>query len=239
MKQRLRIRVLRLLVLALTCIGVGAQAQDAGQGSALGDVARKSRNERQSKDHVASKHVLNEETELAHGEIWTASACRTIPCAELSIRLPPGAKHTFSFFTQIPEVRVERGGKTYLLNVFSANQLPAQDLDSAKQVVLLNWFTRPYFFGTAAKIDFDEATKIDQWPAVLTHFTIPGRATNYRGLALFVAVTSGTFGFACIFPDLDSGDSMNICEEILNSAKVKMPEKFKYFTPPSYMNSDP
>ena len=73
----------------------------------------------------------------------------------------------------------------------------------------------------------------------MTHFTIPGRVTNYRGLALFVSVTSGTFGFACIFRDDDSGDGTSICEEILNSAVVKMPENYKFYTPPSYMNDDP
>jgi hypothetical protein len=219
------------------CLGTVVLAQDSSQNRPLGDVARKTRSERQEKDHAAPTHVLNEETESAKGELWTVSACHTIPCAELLVRLPAGAKRDTGF-VQIPDIRVERAGKIHHLNILAANQLPASDLESAKWVFLEDWFTRPYYFGAAAKLEFDEATKIDQWPAVVTHFTVPGRVMNFRGMALFVAVTSGTFGFACIFREDDTGDATSICEEVLNSAAVRMPLKYKFYTPPSYMNGN-
>lgn len=238
MTWSLSIRGALIAGLLAGCLVGSVSAQDSGQNRPLGDVARKSRSDRQATGHTASKHVLNEETEAAKGEVWSVSACHTIPCAELSIKLPPGAKYP-SRYSQVPNVKIERGGKTHDLKILAANQLPASDLESAKSVFLEDRFTRPYYFGAAAKLEFDEATKIDQWDAVVTHFTIPGRVTNYRGLALFVSVTLGTFGFACIFRDDDSGDGTSICEEILNSAVVKMPENYKFYTPPSYMNDDP
>jgi hypothetical protein len=227
------------MIAAVLVFGQAADAspQDSGQIPSMGDVARKSRQQLKAKDHTVSKHVLNEETAAAKGTIWTATACHTIPCAELSVVLPREAKMGSAVMS---EQRIPlHGDSSHDVRLLQGNQLPASDLNTAKWVFLQDWFSRPYFFGSSAKFDFDETTKVDTFDAVITHFTVKSPMLKYRGIALFVAVPSGTFGFACIYRDEDSGDAAAICESVLNSAKVKMPDKYKYYTPPSYMQDDP
>ena len=228
-----------VVLLSFFCMGCGATAkgQDSRQSSALGDVARKSRHEGNGKAHASAEHVLNEENAAKQGTPWTASACHTIPCAQLTVMLPSQAK---AGTPALSEQRIPlHGDRSHDVRLFMGNQLPASDLGTAKWALLQDWFSRPYYFGSSAKFDFDEQTKVDSNQAVLTHFTIPSRLLKYRGIALFVAVPSGTFGFACVFRDEDSGDATSVCENILNSAKVKMPESYRYYTPPSYWNEDP
>ena len=235
-------RALPIIAALLFCWSLGvsvaaAWPQDSGQNAPLGDVARKSRQQLKAKDHASSRHVLNDENAPTQGTLWTANACHTIPCAQLSVMLPPQAKPGSPILS---EQRLPlHGDQSHDVRIFMGNQLPASDLGTAKFTLLQDWFSRPYYFGSSAKFDFDEETKVDKFPAVLTHFTISSRLLKYRGIALFVGVPSGTFGFACLYRDEDSGDASSVCEGILNSAKVKMPENYKYYTPPSYMNDDP
>lgn len=214
-----------------------AWPQDSEQNAPLGDVARKSRQQLKDKDHAASKHILNEENTSTKGTPWTATACHTIPCAQLTIMLPPEALPGSAV---MGEQRIAlHGDKSHDVRILVGNQLPASDLGTAKWALLQDWFSRPYYFGSSARFDFDEETKVDNFPAVLTHFNISSGMLKYRGIALFVGVPSGTFGFACLYREEDSGDATGVCEGILNSAKVKMPENYKYYTPPSYMIDDP
>src|ERR1700691_2063540 len=84
MKVQLSIRILGGITLVGSLV-VAGWAQDSSQGASLGDLARKTRQEHTSKDHVASKQVLNEENQSA---TWVVHACRHLPCFSLSITMP-------------------------------------------------------------------------------------------------------------------------------------------------------
>jgi len=81
--------------------------------------------------------------------------------------------------------------------------------------------------------------RINGWPARITHFTVMGRLAKYRGLGLVASVPNGTFGFACVFRDEDSGEATSVCDDILNSAKIVVPDQYKPYVAPADPPEDP
>jgi hypothetical protein len=228
------------IVMLFSLLGASAWAQDSSGQAPLGDVARKSRKERSAHDHVAAKKVLNEEGQGQAG--LTAHACKQQPCSSLSITLPASmvghVLWTSAGYVPIP-LRGHEDDKSHSIRVYRADQLEAYDVEGAKRQFLQDWFSRPYFFGRAAKFIFDEHTRIDGWPVKVTHFTIANRLLKFQGLAVVAAVPTGTFAFACVFREEDSGDATSVCEGIINSAKIEVAEQFRPYVPPADPADDP
>jgi len=225
MKMRLSIRSLGGI--ALVCsLAVAAWAQDSGQGASLGDLARKTRQEHTAKDHVASKQVLNEESQAA--ATWPVVACRHRPCYSLSITLPKNAQWSKPDTGQkyaiiaLPGHEADQG---HMIRVYGADLLNASTVEQGKHAFLQGWLSQPYAFGQAAKFVFDDQTTVDGNPAVITHFTLPNKVGQYRGLALIAGTPAGTSGFACVFRDDDSGDATSVCEGILSSGRISVMEE--------------
>jgi hypothetical protein len=212
--------------LALVCgLEVAAGAQDSGQAASLGDLARKTRQEHAAKDHVPAKQALTEESQSA---AWDVHACKHMPCYSLSITLPknmqwskPGDGPTFAIIP-LPGRESDSG---HLVRVYAGNLLNTTTVEQGKNAFLQEWFWRPYSFGQAARFVFDDQTTIDGNPAVITHFTLPGKVGLYRGLALIAGTPAGSFGFACLFRDDDSGDATSVCESALNSGRISVMEE--------------
>lgn len=227
MKMRFSIRVI-LAGLALVCgLAVTAWAQDSGQNSSLGDLARKTRQEHTSKDHVAARQTLTEESQAA---TWAVHACKHVPCYSLVITLPrnvqwskPATGQTYAI---IP-LPGRESDSNHIVRVYAADLLNTSTIEQGKRLFLQEWFSRPYFFGQAAKFEFDDQATIDGNPGVITHFTVAGKAVPSRGLGLIASVPAGTFGFACVFRDDDSGDATSVCEGVLNSGRISMMEETK------------
>jgi hypothetical protein len=212
--------------LTLICgLSVTAWAQDSGQGASLGDLARKTRQEHTAKDHVASKQVLNEESQSA---AWVVHACRHVPCYSLSITLPKNAQWskpaTGQVYATIP-LPGHEADPGHIIRVYGADLLNTYTVEQGKRLFLQEWFSRPYFFGQSAKFVFDDQTTVDGTPAVVTHFTLPNKVGQYRGLGLIAGTSAGTVGFACVFRDDDSGDATSVCEGVLNSARISSMEE--------------
>jgi hypothetical protein len=212
--------------LTLICgLLVAAGAQDSGQAPSLGDLARKTRQEHTAKDHVASKQVLNEESQSA---TWVVHACRRMPCYSLSITLPKNAQWskpaTGQVYAIIP-VPGHEADSGHIIRLYGADLLNTYTVEQGKHAFLQEWFSRPYFFGQAAKFLFDDQTTVDGTPAVITHFTLPNKVGEYRGLGLIAGTPSGTAGFACVFRDDDSGDATSACEGVLNSGRISTMEE--------------
>jgi hypothetical protein len=224
MKMRFANR--ELAGLALICgLAVAGWAQDSGQGASLGELARKTRQELTAKDHVVSKQVLNEESQSV---TWVEHACRHMPCYSLSITLPKNAQWskpaTGQTYAVIP-VPGHESDPGHVIRVDGADLLNTYTVEQGKRAFLQEWFSRPYFFGQAAKFLFDDQTTIDGNPAVITHFTLPNKVGQYRGLGLIAGTPAGTVGFACVFRDDDSGDATSVCEGVLNSGRISSMEE--------------
>ncbi|MGC2328422.1 MAG: hypothetical protein WA604_17040 [Candidatus Sulfotelmatobacter sp.] len=224
--MRLSIRRIMAGLAFISAIAIAAWAQDSGQAPSLGDLARKTRQEHTSKDHVASKKVLNEENHAS--ATWPVVACKYRPCYSLTITLPrntqwskPGDGQTYASIA-LPGKEADQG---HIIRVYGASLLNSSTVEQAKHAFLQGWFSQPYFFGQAAKFLFDEQTTIDGNPAVITHFTLPNKMGPYGGLGLIAGTPAGSFGFACVFRDDDSGDATSVCESILNSGRITMMEE--------------
>jgi hypothetical protein len=224
MKMPLSIRLLAGIVVVCG-LAVAGWAQDAGQGASLGDLARKTRQEHTAKDHVASKQVLNEESQSA---TWVVHACRRMPCYSLSITLPKNAQWSKPATGQVYAIIPVPGHESdpgHIIRLYGADLLNTYTVEQGKHAFLQEWFSRPYFFGQAAKFLFDDQTTVDGTPAVITHFTLPNKVGQYRGLGLIAGTPAGTAGFACVFRDDDSGDATSACEGVLNSGRISVMEE--------------
>jgi len=224
MKMRLSNRILAGFTLVSSLAAAG-WAQDSGQGASLGDLARKTRQENTAKDHVASKKVLNEENQSA---TWVVHACRRMPCYSLSITLPKNAQWSKPATGQIYSIIPVPGHEAdpgHVIRVYGADLLNTYTVEQGKRAFLQEWFSRPYFFGQAAKFLFDDQTTIDGHDSVIAHFTLPNKVGQYRGLGLIAGTPAGTMGFACVFRDDDSGDATSVCEGVLNSGRISTMEE--------------
>lgn len=226
MKMRLSIRRIMAGLTFISGIAMAALAQDSGQAPSLGDLARKTRQEHTAKDHVASKQVLNEESQAA--ATWPVVACKRRPCYSLSITLPKNAQWSKPDTGQkyaiiaLPGHEAEPG---HIIRVYGADLLNSGTVEQGKHAFLQGWFSQPYVFGAAAKFVFDDQTTVDGNPAVITHFTLPNKVGLYRGLALIAGTPAGSFGFACVFRDDDSGDATSVCESVLSSGRIVVMEE--------------
>jgi hypothetical protein len=200
----------------------------------LGDIARKARKDNQSKDHVAPKRVLTDEDASPKDKAYGTYVCRMLPCSTLTVMVPPNAANA--------ESKANDGEPKYGVSIIGGTLLQSMDVQAAKQEFLGRSIGS--FYHAPIKIEFDETTTIDQWPAAISHFTMTSKVIIYRGLALFVMVPNGMMAIACIFRDSESGNATGICDHALNSAVVKVPEKFQpqrpqpYDDPPSDGPSD-
>ena len=222
--MKMRTSVARIVAsITLACgLAVVAGAQGSDQGSSLGALARKTREEHSSKEHVAAKKTLTEENQSS---AWIVHACKHAPCYALAITLPKNVEWskpaTGQTYAVIP-VPGHESDPNHTVRIYAADLLNASTVEQGKRLFLQEWFSRPYFFGQAAKFEFDDQTSIDGNPAVIAHFTLPNKVGMYRGLGLIAGAPAGTFGFACVFRDDDSGDAASLCESVLNSGRISM-----------------
>jgi hypothetical protein len=225
MKTTFQIRIWTVL---FCCLVAGAWAQDSSQGTSLGDAARKARQQNAGKEHATADHVLDEEAQSARGLTLSVHACMLVPCSFMAVTVPSSAKLNQSWAGGAVVIPLKAADdRTHTIRVYSADLLNAATLNGAKQLFLRDWFSRPYYFGQPAKFDFDEQTTVDGHPANITHFTLPGKVVNYRGIAIVAQVPAGTFAFACVYRDDDSGDATSVCEGVMNSAKIDVPNQSK------------
>jgi hypothetical protein len=235
----------------LACVSLPAEAQDSSQQApALGDVARKTRQERSTAGHAPGKQLANDEEDGPDSTgMWRVRSCSRTPCDELSIALPKSAQWT----------RVQDGPRPVLIplpgqeqdagrviRVYAAESLGTMytQQDGAKRLFLQGWFARPEYFGQAARIVLDEHILLDSANATISHFTVAASTAKYRGLSIVASAANGSYGFACVFRDDDSAAAISICDAIIRSARnnVLIPERRpvypNYQPPASYPRYD-
>jgi hypothetical protein len=218
-------RAWMLLAVVVSCAGLGALGQESS-GKSLGDVARKTRQERKASSHVLARKVVDEDFDGPDASgVWRMRLCTITPCYELSITLPKTPKWS----------RAEQEPKPVLIPVAGHEEDPNRAIrvyagesndmkyfvDDFKRMFLQAWFGRPEYFGQSAKLLRDEHVPIDWSTGTITHFTITTAVLKYRGLSVVAASNQGNFGFACVFREEDSAIGTSICDAIVNSARYQ------------------
>jgi hypothetical protein len=250
MKMKISFNTIRgwIAVAALVlCTGLGIAAQDSsGQSPSLGDVARKTRKENSAPGHVVGKTLVNEEEDGPDTTgVWRVRLCTRTPCYELAVNLPKDAKWTRvkdeprPVLIPLPGQEKDAG---HVIRLYVAEALGTNyysPLDGAKRLFLQGWFSRPEYFGQAARIGLDEHVQVDTASALISHFTIAGGETRYRGLSIVAASPNGNYGFACVYRDEDASVAGSICDAIVKSARTQALEPgrrpfYPNYQPPTY-----
>lgn len=229
-------RALALLTgLALASFAWG---QDSSSQS-LGDVARKTRKEHASADHIVAKQVTNEEEDGPDpGGVWRAQLCTQTPCYEISITLPKSPKWRRMHEEPRP-VLIPLSGHPddpdHVIRLYAAQALPRNNtLDGGTRTFLQLWFARPEYFGQAARILLKQYVLIDGRAATVAHFSVTSGTVKYRGVSVVAGTSYGDFGFACAFREEDAADAASICDAIVNSTRTATVQPAVLRTYPRY-----
>jgi hypothetical protein len=181
---------------------------------------------------------LSEDTQPA---VWAVHACKSMPCYSLTITLPKNAQWSKAMtgpaYAIIP-VPGRASDPNHIIRVYGADLLNTSTVEQGQRLFLQEWFSRPYYFGQASRFESDEPVSIDGNPAVITHFSVGGKVVPYRGLGLVAGTPAGTFGFACVFRDDDSGDATSVCEETLGSGRISVMGETKGISLPKSDDDD-
>ncbi len=212
-----------VLAVLLSCACLAASGQDSGQ--ALGDVARKTRQEQSAPNHISGKKLTDEDDGPDGGGVWRIRLCTLQPCYEFSITLPKTPK--WSRAEQEPRpVLIPLAGReedpAHAIRVYAAQSTDLKyTADTFKRAFLQGWFSRPEYFGRAARIALDEHVRIDWTNGLITHFDIAAGAFKYRGVSAVAGSPYGNFGFACVYREEDSAAAASICDAVVHSAQYQ------------------
>jgi len=215
-----------LLLAALALASASCLAQDSSAPAPpLGDVARSTRKERASADHVAAKQVTDEEVDGPDaGGVWRVSSCVQTPCYEFAITLPKSlqwsreAREPRPVYISLPG---HEGARSHAIRVYAAHSIPrSYAYDGGTRIFLQGWFGRPEYFGQAARIVQRHTVLIDGRSATIAHFTVASGVDKFRGASIVATTGYGEFGFACVFREEDASAAASICEAIVTSARA-------------------
>lgn len=215
-----------LLALVAACAGMSrlAWTQSNSQESSLGDLARKERAAKASKNHVFASRVLNGETAPHDSEKQTKSYWATIPPSKLTINIP------------VPNRAVDLGievpiGKSSAYIAFGET-VWTDSFEQATQEYLSMLLTRSLFRGAKLRLGTVEDTAIGGQAALLVHFDFAFHGIPHQGLALFVSAPHQVMGLGCMHRSVDWEKASSLCEGVINSAEVEIPTQYKLFKKP-------
>jgi hypothetical protein len=204
------------LVLLPALLMATAWSQSESQGTSLGDLARKTRAQKTSKDHVAAKKVLDEENaQSAKWQKRSASFLVTVPPAQLTISIPVPNK-TVDFGAEVPI-----GNSNIYIPFGETSWSPS--FDTAAQEFLSMLLNRSHFRCSALKVGAVEDTTIDRQRAALLHFSFVSHDIPHDGVALFVSAPEQVLSVGCMYRTVDWERAQPICEDVINSAEVQIP----------------
>jgi hypothetical protein len=209
------------------CVVTLVWAQGTSSQS-LGEIARRTRKQREAPGHVAGKLLVNEEEDGPDTTgVWRLPAC-TLPttCYEISVTLPKNQKWTRLTSEPRPVlifVPGHEGDMSHAIRLYAAEDLaPTAALDMARRTLLQSWFARPEYFGRSARQLRDEHLSMNSTSLVVTHFVVPSGAVNYRGVSVLAGAYNDNHGFACVFREEDASQASSICDAIISSAESQM-----------------
>ncbi len=230
-----RFATIRSAFLAALALCVCAMAQDTPTPS-LAEVARNTRKEHAA-PHPAARGLVNEEEDGPDTTgVWRIQACLRLPCSELTVTLPKEIKWKRATDEPRPVLIPVAGpgeDPTRVIQLYAAEGLqPAFPMiEMAAKTLLKTWLARPEYFGNPARITLSERTAVDNYLAVISHFTVSSSNGKFRGVSVVTGTQNGSYGFACVFREEDSSSATSTCDAIVHSAHnvVLEPARPQYY----------
>jgi hypothetical protein len=202
-----------------------AWAQTDAPPVPLGDLAKKTRTEKTSKNHITARRVLNDENAPSANLVeYKKSYWATIPAAELTVKIPT-AHRAADFGVEVP---LEHSG----VYIAFGETIWDTSFDGAAQEYLSMLLTRSRFRGAALKLAEVEDTSVGSQRALLVHFNFGFHGIPHEGIALFISAPEQVVSLGCMYRNADWEKASPICEQVMNSAEVSIPADYKPFKKP-------
>jgi len=221
----------RCLLLGAFCI-VGllltsGWAQTEPPSDSLGDVAKKTRAEKASKDRVSARKVLDDDN--APSANWvkrTTSFWATNPPATLTVLVPATNRQAENYNVEIP---LEHSSTMYVL---FGETIWSDDCFCAAEEYLKMFVGRSRFSGSTLKVGAVEETSVGSQPAILMRLVFDFRGIHHKGIALFVSAPEQILSVGCMYREVDREKAEPICAQIVNSAEAALPAKYRLMKEP-------
>jgi hypothetical protein len=201
-------------------------AQTEPQENSLGDVAKKTRDQKTAKDHVSARKVLTDENAASANWVKrTHSFWATNPPATLTLSVPATNRKADEQSIEIPlehsSFYVAFGGTIW-----------SDDCFCAAEKYLSSFVSQSRYGGATLKIGAVESTAVGSQPAMLMHLAFNFNGIPHKGVVLFVKVPEQILTVSCMYREVDWEKADPICSQVINSAEAAVPEKYKSIEEP-------
>jgi hypothetical protein len=208
-----------LVLLVLFSLSLATPAQEANpQDQSLGDLAKKTREERQSKDHVAAKKTLDDdERSLAGRPVRVRYPAG--PQWALVIYLPPKAGFNagalyYGYAVPLDESR---------MYIVVSMGIQGNDLKLAEEKSIRDVLYGAALPSSLVTVESWRDTRVGGQPGVVSRFKFVSRGILHKGVNLLVLVNQQIMSVGCLYRQLDTGKASPICDDLIGSADVDRP----------------
>jgi hypothetical protein len=219
---------LLLLVLFSFPRAIRAQATNPEEQS-LGDLAKKAREERQSKDHVAAKKTLDDDDRNPAGH-------------PVRVRYPAGPQ--WALVVYLPVKAGFQPGSLYYGYAVPLDQsrmyivvsmgIEGNDLKQAEEKSIRDVLYGASLPSSLVTVESWRDTRVGGQPAVVSRFKFVSRGILHKGVNLLVLVNERIMSVGCLYRQLDTEKASPICDDVIGSADVDRPPQSM---PPSHAPS--
>lgn len=221
-----------IALLLLLCFPLAIRAQEANpQDLSLGELAKKTREERNSKDHVAAKKTLDDDDRRLAGHPVRVRY-PVDPQWALVVYLPVKAGYQGSLYYGYA-VPLEQS-RMYIV---VSRGIQGNDLKLAEEKSIRDLLYGATLPSSLVTVESWRDTRVGGQPAVVSRFKFASRGILHKGVNLLVLVNQQIMSVGCLYRQLDTEKASPICDDLIGSADVdRPPDSLPPSQPP---NGDP
>jgi hypothetical protein len=208
-----------LLVFCFCFFPLAIRAQGANpQDPSLGDLAKKTREDRQSKDHVAAKKTLDDDDRSLAGQ-------------PVRVRYPAGPQ--WALVVYLPaKAGFHPGGLYYAyavpleesrMYIVVSTGTQGNDLKRAEETSIHDILYGATLPSSLVTVESWRDTRVGGQPAVVSRFKFFSRGILHKGENLLVLVNQQIMSVGCLYRQLDTEKASPICDDLIGSADVDRP----------------
>jgi hypothetical protein len=208
-----------VLLLVFFSFPLAIRAQGANpQDPSLGDLAKKTREEKQSKDHVAARKTLDDDDRNLAGQ-------------PVRVRYPAGPQ--WALVVYLPaKTGFHPGGFSYgyavpleesRMYIVVSTGTQGNDLKRAEETSIRDVLYGATLPSSLVTVESWRDTQVGGQPAVVSRFKFFSRGILHKGINLLVLVNQQIMSVGCLYRQLDTEKAAPICDDVIGSADVDHP----------------